>query len=78
MIQPRQHLFMVKVNWEGVSYKSSYEKLHNNQNRWLFSSSGNNFFSTVMRLSRESTHLRMVDDQIGNPTCADEAAKSCT
>lgn len=35
---------------------------------WLYGTGGNNFVSTIIRLSRDMPELRVVNDQIGAPT----------
>jgi dTDP-4-dehydrorhamnose reductase len=35
---------------------------------WVFGASGSNFLLTIRRLARERPELRIVDDQVGNPT----------
>jgi dTDP-4-dehydrorhamnose reductase len=41
---------------------------------WLYSSSGNNFIKTMLKLGRDKKELRVVYDQIGSPTYAVDLA----
>ncbi|MBL43783.1 MAG: dTDP-4-dehydrorhamnose reductase [Sphingomonadaceae bacterium] len=44
---------------------------------WVFSSHGNNFLKTMVRLSETRSELKVVDDQIGGPTPTADIADAC-
>ena len=43
---------------------------------WVFASKGKNFLRTIVRIARQQTQLRVVDDQFGAPTSARSIAES--
>lgn len=43
---------------------------------WLYSSAGNNFLKTMLRLGKEHESLNIIFDQIGTPTYAADLAKT--
>ena len=44
---------------------------------WVYSSHGNNFVKTMLRLMSEKPQLSVIDDQIGTPTWAKGLAEAC-
>ena len=44
---------------------------------WLYSSYGNNFVKTMLRMGSEKETLDVISDQVGTPTYARDLAKTC-
>lgn len=44
---------------------------------WLYSSYGNNFVKTMLRLAKQKDELGVIFDQVGTPTYARDLAKIC-
>jgi len=44
---------------------------------WVYSTHGNNFVKTMLRLMQEKTELGIISDQVGTPTYAKGLAQAC-
>lgn len=69
------------INTYGASKFRGEELAFNNNSSslvirtsWVYSSFGNNFVKTMMRLMNEKDSIDVVDDQYGSPTCAADLA----
>lgn len=60
-------LFVINSNIDSIVIRTS----------WLYSSFGDNFVKTMLRLGCEKDSLNVICDQIGTPTYAKDLAKTC-
>ncbi len=69
------------LNWYGSTKLAGEEAIQNTfckhlifRTSWVYSEYGKNFVKTMLRMGKDKTHLRIVDDQIGGPTYAPDLA----
>jgi dTDP-4-dehydrorhamnose reductase len=60
-------LFVINSDTDSIIIRTS----------WLYSSNGNNFVKTMLRLAKEKENLGVIFDQVGTPTYARDLAKTC-
>ena len=63
-----------KTKWEGEEAVRNHKKHIILRTSWVFSSRGQNFLNTILKLIQEKTSLNIVSDQRGAPTSADAIA----
>jgi dTDP-4-dehydrorhamnose reductase len=63
----RGELAVINSSIDGVVIRTS----------WLYSSYGNNFLKTMLRIGNEKENLGVIFDQVGTPTYARDLAKTC-
>ncbi len=64
-----------KTKWEGEEAVRQHKKHIILRTSWVFSSHGQNFLKTILKLIQEKTTLNIVNDQKGKPTSADAIAE---
>jgi dTDP-4-dehydrorhamnose reductase len=57
--------------WEGEEAVRQHTKHIILRTSWVFSSHGQNFLKTILKLAQEKSSLNVVSDQIGTPTSSD-------
>lgn len=73
---PKSVYGMSKLMGESEALKHDHTMII--RTSWLYSSHGKNFVKTISKLSKEKQELKVVFDQIGNPTFARDLAKAIT
>lgn len=64
-----------RTKWEGeVLTSAACEKSFIVRTAWLYGYIGKNFVKTMLRLARENGKISVVNDQLGNPTSANDLA----
>lgn len=62
--------------WQGeVAVREGCERHIILRISWVFGKSGHNFVKTILRLAKEKTELKIVNDQLGCPTAAASVAE---
>ena len=64
-----------KTKWEGEEAVRQHKKHIILRTSWVFTSRGQNFLKTILKLTEEKTSLNIVSDQKGAPTSADALAE---
>jgi dTDP-4-dehydrorhamnose reductase len=63
-----------QTKWQGEEAIRHHKKHIILRTSWVFSSHGQNFLKTIMKLIQEKTSLNIVSDQIGTPTSSEALA----
>jgi len=63
-----------QTKWRGEEAVRNHKKHIILRTSWVFSSHGQNFLKTILKLIQEKTSLNVVSDQIGTPTSSEALA----
>jgi len=72
-VDPLNHYGVTKLKGE-IEIQNICQKYIIFRTSWLYSSFGNNFVKTILKLAKEKDSLQVVVDQIGTPTYAKDLA----
>jgi dTDP-4-dehydrorhamnose reductase len=72
--QPSPQSVYGQTKWEGEEAVRNHKKHIILRTSWVFSSHGQNFLKTILKLIQEKTSLNIINDQKGIPTSADMIA----
>jgi dTDP-4-dehydrorhamnose reductase len=65
-----------KTKWQGEEFVRQHPKHFILRTSWVFSSHGDSFLKTIIKLAQEKTSLNVVDDQWGVPTSVKTLSKA--
>ena len=74
-VEPNSIYGESKANGEKAFIKISPKNSIIIRTSWVYSSHGNNFVKSILRLAKERKELNIVYDQVGTPTYANDLAK---
>jgi dTDP-4-dehydrorhamnose reductase len=74
-IDPVNYYGFTKAKGEKLAFEN-WEKTIVIRTSWVYSSHGNNFIKTMLRLMKERTSVNVVNDQVGSPTFAGDLAEA--
>jgi dTDP-4-dehydrorhamnose reductase len=72
--QPNPQSIYGQTKWEGEEHVRRQKKHIILRTSWVFSSRGENFLKTILKLTQEESSLNIVSNQKGTPTSADALA----
>jgi dTDP-4-dehydrorhamnose reductase len=74
--QPNPQSIYGQTKWQGEEAVRNHKKHIILRTSWIFSSHGQNFLKTILKLIKKKSSLNIVSDQKGTPTSADVIAET--